>query len=172
MAGATAHARRSRRRRWLLGAVLCGLAFGGPTFASDAPAPAGPGHAAAGPMTSMSAAQLKKLDDLLDDDGVDQLTPPVIATRLGLTKRVVKQLGVIDKMSGDMHAYARLPDGGMLLTFVDFSKTKLAYTYRLDAQFKVVASIVMDKVAPSAVATPEGGALTELSYWAQVADQL
>jgi hypothetical protein len=150
--------RRSRRRQWLLGAVLCGVAFGGRAFALDAPPSPGqgpaPGHpvaASAKPVTSLSTAQLKKLDDLLGDDGVDQLTPPVIATRLGLTKRVIKQLGVIDKVSGDMHAYARLPDGGMLLTFVDFSKTRLAYTWRLDAQFKLVASIVMDRVAPSQI---------------------
>jgi hypothetical protein len=139
-------------RRTLLGAILFGLAFGR-AFAADAPTPA---------PTSLSAAQLKKLDNLLDDDGVDQLIPPEIMAKLGLAQRVVKQLGVVDKVTSDLHAYARLRDGGFLFTFVDFAKTKLAYTYHLDPTFKVTASVAM----------AEAGAKAELSYWAQVADQL
>ena len=117
-------------------------------------------------------AQLKKLDNLLADDGVDQLIPPDIMAKLGLAQRVVKQLGVVDKQTSDLHAYARLRDGGILFTFVDFAKTKLAYTYRLDPAFKVVASVAMAKTVASDIADPEAGAKAELAYWAQVADQL
>ncbi|HZC17050.1 MAG TPA: hypothetical protein VE309_09835 [Caulobacteraceae bacterium] len=172
--GAIPSVRRSRLRQWLLSAVLCGFAFSGPAFALDAPAspaPGRPGVAPAPPVTSMSAAQLKKINALLDDQGADQSIPAVIMTRLGLTQREVRQLGLIDRTSGDIHAYARLVDGGVLLTFVD-AKTKLVYTYHFDARFKVVGSIVMAKAAPSEIATTEAGALAELSYWAQIADHI
>jgi len=152
----------------LLAAALCSLVFIKPASAADSAAPA----AAALAQTSLSAAQLKKLDNLLADDGVDQLTPPVILARLGLTQRVIKQLGVVDKTTSDVHAYARLGDGGLLLTFVDVAKTRLAYTYRLDPAFKVVASVAMAKSGGGEIADPEAGARAELSYWAQVADQL
>jgi hypothetical protein len=154
---------RARMRIVLLGAILFGLAFAQRDFAADAPAPA---------PTALSAAQLKKLDNLLADDGVDQLIPPDIMAKLGLAQRVVKQLGVVDKQTSDLHAYARLRDGGILFTFVDFAKTKLAYTYRLDPTFKVMASVAMAKSGGAEIADPETGAKAELSYWAQVADQL
>jgi hypothetical protein len=154
--------------RWrLLCAVLCGLALSGPAFAADKPpSPARPALAPPKPVTSLTAAQLKKLDGLVDDQGIDQSVPAVVLTRLGMDQRVVKQLGVIDRTSGDIHAYARLRDGGLLLTFVDSSKTKLAYTYRFDAHFKLAASVVMAKIGPSEIAAPDAGALAELSYWA------
>jgi len=158
----------------LLGAALCGLGFSQPAFAADGAAPpAGPPPAAAGlAQTSLSAAQLKKLDNLLADDGVDQLVPPAILARLSLSQGVVKQLGVVDKTTSNLHAYARLRDGGLLLTFVDSAKTKLAYTYHLDRAFKVVASAAMAKSGDGEIADPEAGARAELSYWVQVADQL
>lgn len=161
----------ARMRAWivLMGVALCGLGFSGSAFAVDgAPAPAGAAPAPA----SLSAAQLKKLDNLLADDGVDQLVPPVILARLGLSQRVIKQLGVVDKTTSDLHAYARLRDGGVLFTFVDYAKTRLAYTYRLDPNFKLVASVAMAKTVASGVADPQAGAKAELAYWAQVADQL
>ena len=154
---------RPRMRIVLLGAVLFGLAFSQRAFAAAGAAPA---------PTSLSAAQLKKLDNLLADDGIDQNVPAVILTRLGMSQRVIKQLGVVDKETSDIHAYARLRDGGVLFTFVDYSKTKLAYTYRLDPAFKVVASVAMAKTVASDIADPEAGAKAELAYWAQVADQL
>jgi len=144
-------------------AVLCGLAFSQRAFAVDGSAPT---------QASLSVVQLKKLDNLLADDGVDQLIPPVILARLGLSQRVIKQLGVVDKTTSDLHAYAKLRDGGVLFTFVDYSKTRLAYTYRLDPAFKVVASVAMAKTVASDIADPEAGAKAELAYWAQVADQL
>jgi hypothetical protein len=156
----------------LLGAALCGLGFSAAAFAADSAAPAASSQPAAAAPTSLSAAQLKKLDNLLADDGVDQLAPPVILARLGLTQRVIKQLGVVDKTTSDLHAYARLRDGGILLTFVDAAKTRLAYTYRLDPAFKLVASVAMARSGAGDIADPEAGARAELNYWAQVADQL
>jgi hypothetical protein len=144
-------------------AALCGLAFSAPAVAADGAPPA---------PTSLSAVQVKKLDNLLADDGVDQRVPPVILGRLGLTQPVVKQLGVIDKATSDMHAYARLRDGGVLFTFIDSAKTKLAYTYRLDQTFKVIGSVAMAKAGDSAIVDPQAGASAELAYWAEVADQL
>ncbi len=158
----------------LLVVAVFGLAFSQRAFAVDGAAPAagqGPTPAELA-QTSLSAAQLKKLDNLLADDGIDQNVPAEILTRLSLSQRVIKQLGVIDKTTNDVHAYARLRDGGVLFTFVDVSKTKLAYTYRLNAAFKVVASVAMTKSGASEVPDPEAGAKAELSYWAQVADQL
>jgi hypothetical protein len=154
---------KSLMRMLLLAAILCGLAISSPAYAADAARPA---------PTSLSASQLKKLDNLLADDGADQQVPPAIAARLGLSLKVIKQVGVVDKQTSDLHAYARLPDGGVLLTFFDFAKTKLAYTSRLDPTFKVVASMAMAKAGESAVADAQAGAMAELSYWAQVADQL
>jgi hypothetical protein len=153
------------RPHLLLATALCGLALSDPALAADgaAPPPA---------PTSLSAVQLKKLDNLLADDGVDQLVPPAIQARLSLSQRVIKQLGVVDRETSDLHAYARLRDGGVLFTFVDFAKTKLAYTYRLDPSFKVVASVAMAKAGGADIADPQGGASAELAYWAQVADQL
>ncbi|HEY3889297.1 MAG TPA: hypothetical protein VGL73_12035 [Caulobacteraceae bacterium] len=156
----------------LLLAASCGLACIEPAFAADG-APPAPRPAGATPApASLSAGQLKKLDNLLADDGVDQLVPPVILARLGLSQRVIKQLGVVDKTTSDLHAYARLRDGGVLFTFVDYAKTRLAYTYRLDPSFKVIASVAMAKAGGADIADPETGAKAELAYWAQVADQL
>jgi len=162
----------------LLGVALCGLAANARAFAADSPGPPPPpelrpaGIAAAQPAVSISAAQMKRIDNLLDEDGIDQTVPAVIATRLGLSQRVVKQLGMIDKVSGVIHGYAKLRDGGILFTFMDYSKTKLAYTYRLDSNFKVLASVVMTETAPSDIADPQAGAKAELAFWAQVANQL
>ncbi len=153
-------------------AALGGLAFSAPAFVADGAAP-GPHPAAATPTpVSLSAVQLKKLDNLLADDGVEQLVPPAIQARLSLSQRVVKQLGVVDKDTSDLHAYARLRDGGVLFTFVDVSKTKLAYTYRLDPSFKLIASVAMAKAGAAEIADPQAGARAELAYWAQIADQL
>lgn len=166
--------------RWpdrLIGILLLGatLAANARAFAADSSRPPEPrraGIAAAQPVTSMSATQMKRIDDLLADQGIDQTIPPVLVTKLGLSQHVIKQLGIIDKISGDVHGYAKLRDGGILFTFVDYSKTRLAYTYRLDPSFKVVASVVMARTAPSDTADPDAGARAELAYWAQVADQL
>jgi hypothetical protein len=154
----------------LVVAAAYGLAFNEPTADSAPPAPR-PAAATPAP-TSLSAVQLKKLDNLLADDGVDQLVPSAILARLALSQRVIKQLGVVDKETSDLHAYARLRDGGVLFTFIDFAKTKLAYTYRLDPNFKVVASVAMAKAGGADIADPQAGAAAELAYWAQVADQL
>jgi hypothetical protein len=160
-------------RHLLLGAVLCGPALGESAFAADRPASAAhQQQLPAAPASSLSPAQLKKINNLAADDGIRQAVPAVIMSRLGLMQNVITQLGVIDKVSGDVHAYATLRDGGILLTFVDYSKTKLAYTYRLDSKFKVAASVAMDKSVASDIADPEAGAKAELAYWAQVADQL
>jgi hypothetical protein len=170
--GAT-HATAGLIRRLLLGAVLCAPVLGESAFAADKPASAAhEQRLPPAPVSSLSPAQLKKINNLAADDGIRQAVPVVIMTRLGLTQNVIVQLGVIDKISGDVHAYATLRDGGILLTFVDYSRTKLAYTYRLDSRFKVAASVAMDRSVASDIADPDAGAKAELSYWAQVADQL
>jgi hypothetical protein len=88
---------------------------------------------------------------------------------LGLTTSKIKQLALKDRRSGDIHAYSLLPNGEMLFSFVDVTTS---YSYRLNSDFKVVASVAMTKCIPSDIRNPEISLRAELAYWAHVAEQL
>lgn len=57
------------------------------------------------------------------------------------------------------------------MTF-SFLNATTAYTYHLDSNFKIIASVAMTRHVPSDIKDPEAGAKTELIYWAAIADQL
>jgi hypothetical protein len=116
----------------------------------------------------LSAEQLKKLNDLLALNGRNTVIGATVATRLGISTVEIKQLGLRDKGTGDAHAYAALPNGEMLFTF---QNDKGAYSYRVGANFKVVASVAMIDFVPSAIPNPEAGAKSEMAYWARIASQ-
>jgi hypothetical protein len=140
-------------------------------FAFCATSPHGFTAGAADTSTSvarLSAEQLKKLNDLFALNGRNTVIGATVATRLGISTVEIKQLGFRDKGTGDGHAYAALPNGEMLFTF---QNDKGAYSYRVGANFKIVASVAMIDFVPSAIPNPEAGAKSEMAFWARVASQ-
>ena len=119
-------------------------------------------------MTRLSADQLKTLNDLLALNGRNTVIGATVAARLGISTVEIKQLGFRDKGTGEGHAYAALPNGEMLFTF---QNDKGAYSYRLGANFKVLASVAMIDFVPSAIPNPGAGAKNEVSFWDRVASQ-
>jgi|GEM_PF-5689496 len=119
-------------------------------------------------VASLPADQLKKLNDLLVLNGRNTVIGATVAARLGISTVEIKQLGFRDKGTGEGHAYAALPNGEMLFTF---QNDKGAYSYRLGANFKVVASVAMIDFVPSAIPNPPAGAKSEIAFWARVASQ-
>ncbi len=119
-------------------------------------------------MTRLSADQLKTINDLLALNGRNTVIGATVAARLGISTVEIKQLGFRDKGTGEGHAYAALPNGEMLFTF---QNDKGAYSYRLGANFKVLASVAMIDFVPSAIPNPGAGAKNEVSFWDRVASQ-
>jgi len=119
-------------------------------------------------MTRLSADQLKTINDLLARNGRNTVIGATVAARLGISTVEIKQLGFRDKGTGEGHAYAALPNGEMLFTF---QNDKGAYSYRLGANFKVLASVAMIDFVPSAIPNPGAGAKNEVSFWDRVASQ-
>jgi hypothetical protein len=122
----------------------------------------------AGNEAPLSQIQLKKINDFLAARGRDQDIGEVVSKKLGLSTNVIKQLAIKDRV-GNVHAYHLLPNGGMLFAFIIDTT---AYNYRLDPNFKVIASVAMTDNVPSEVKEPETGARAELVIWARFADQL
>jgi hypothetical protein len=116
----------------------------------------------------LSEIQLKKINDFLAAKGRDQDIGEVVSKKLGLSTNVMKQLAIKDR-AGNVHAYHLLPNGGMLFAFIS---DMTAYNYRLDPNFKVIASVAMTDNIPAEIKAPETGAKAELVIWARFADQL
>src|ERR1700682_3212226 len=97
----------------------------------------------AGNEAPLSGIQLKKINDFLAARGQDQDIGAVVSAKLGLPANAIKQLAIKDR-AGNIHAYHRLPNGGMFFAFISDTT---AYNYRLDPNFKVIASGAMtDKI--------------------------
>jgi hypothetical protein len=116
----------------------------------------------------ISEIQLKKINDFLAAKGRDQDIGAAVSEKLGLPTNVIRQLAIKDRL-GNVHAYHRLPNGGMLFAFIS---DMTAYNYRLDPNFKVVASVAMTDNVPSEIKAPDTGAKAEIAVWARFADQL
>src|SRR5260221_7268680 len=122
---------------------------------------------------AISSAQLKKVKLYLAAGNGDKVKiGPIAGEKLGIPSLATTelwQLPATDPETKFGHVFFTLPDGGMLFSFIN---TTTAYTYHVDANLKLIASVAMSNRMPSDIPNPELGLQAELKCWAGIADQL
>ena len=122
---------------------------------------------------TLTAAQQKKLATLMATYGLDSALSQRVTAALGLSKgdEVLTLRQLTSKADPNLHSYIPLPDGGVLLIFVD---STAAWDYRLDTNLKLVAAVSAVSGRPLVVipiSDAERNVQVELEYWAAVADR-
>lgn len=122
-------------------------------------------------VSSLSVLQLKKLNAACGLHGLTlEVGSDVSSNTLAILKITQSELVQIniEEEKNKTHAYSSLQDGTMLFSFI----TKSAYNYHVDKNFKLIASVAMTDKIPSNIPNAEASLKAELTYWANIADQL
>jgi hypothetical protein len=159
-----------------MGAIVFATASG---FAqTPAPAPQTPPAAApqapTAPTVKLSAAQLKKIDGWIADQGRDIAVTPIVTEILGLTKddqTIVCRAFAAESAGDEVHQVYLLPDGKGYLE-AHFYKNKLDI-YLADKDFALKAAVEgVHGQLPAAVtfADAQYGFSFEVAWWAKYTD--
>jgi hypothetical protein len=120
----------------------------------------------------LTATQQQVLLKLMAAHGHDLALSPDVTALLGISKgdEVITRRQLAVNEHPLIHAYIPLPDGG---TMLGFSDGVAGYSYRVDANLKLVVAVSKKGDQPAAampMADAGPNAEAELKYWAALAD--
>ncbi len=150
------------------------LASPGFAQAPQPPAPAAPSQPPPAPSVTLSAAQLKKIDGWIADQGREITVTPIITEILGLTKddqTMTCRAFAAEGESGEVHQIYALPDGQGYLE-AHFYKNRID-VYWADKNFVLKAAVEgVHGQLPAAVSFADAkyGFSFELAWWAKYTD--
>jgi hypothetical protein len=120
----------------------------------------------------LTADRQRKLMALRETHGHDVALGSRVTAALGISKgdEVLTLRQLTFGKHPIFHSYIPLPDGGVMLVFVDAAA---AWSYRLNARLMLIAAVSANGGAPIVIPTPdaERNVQTELAFWAALADR-
>ncbi len=123
----------------------------------------------------LSDAQIKKIDDLIAQQGRDVAISPVITDIVGLTQKdqtiSCRAFGAVDAGSSDIRHVYLLPDGKGYL--IDYFHQQIVEVYWADRNMVLIAALSGvrgQKPEPASFAQAQYGFRNELTWWAKFAD--
>ena len=132
----------------------------------------GPAAAANQPLSDV---ELKKLDDLIAQQGRDIAISPVITDIVGLTQNdqtiTCRAFGAVDPDTNDIRHIYRLPEGKGYL--IDYFHADIVEVYWADNGLALVAALSGvrgQKPGPASFQQAQFGFRNELAWWAKFAD--
>jgi hypothetical protein len=129
---------------------------------------------ASNPKSILTDDRQKKLKELLVTHGHDIALGQSVTAALGISKG--NEVLTLRQLTADkhpiLHSYIPLSDGGVLFVFVDF---EAAWSYRLDADLKLIAAVKARGANNPVISIPmpdaERNVEVELKFWAALADR-